>query len=62
LPSYVKSEFTFKEIPDCDVLPTSGGLASGLLANSEEIGQRRGTLRETGGYFTLVRAMNFYER
>ena len=30
--------------------------------NSEEIGQREGTSRETGGYFTLVRAMNLYER
>ena len=62
LPSYVKSEFTFKEISGCDVLPTSGGLAGGLLADSEEISQQRGTLSEAGGYFTLVRAMNFYER
>ena len=33
------------------VLPTSGGLAGGLLADSEEIGQRRVTLSETDGYF-----------
>ena len=62
MPSYVKSEFTFKEISGCNVLPTSGRLAGGLLADGEEIGQPRGTLRETGGYFTLVRAMNFSER